>query len=56
MKKNVSACEESILKFFKNFNRVFENDAIDTIVSSEFPRQYALLPLLVKSQLYYNQQ
>ena len=56
MSKSVSNCEKSLLKFFQKFNVVFENENIDKIVNDEFSHQYALLPLLVKSQLYYNQQ
>jgi len=56
MSKPVSNCEKSILNFFKKFNVVFENENIDKIVNEEFGHKYALLPLLVKSQLYYNQQ
>jgi len=45
-----------LVSFFKKFNKVFDNEKIDEIVYQEFPRQYALLPLLVKAQIYYDEQ
>ena len=45
----------SLTKFFHNFNKLFENESIDAVVNNEFPQRYALLPLLVKAQLYYNE-
>jgi len=45
---------ENLVDFFKGFNKFFENDMVDKIVKQEFNREYALLPLLVKAQLYYD--
>jgi len=45
----------NLVEFFEKFNNVFENEVIDNIVNKEFTREYALLPLLVKAQLYYNE-
>jgi len=44
----------NLVKFFKDFDQHFDNETIDKIVNQEFPQKYALLPLLVKAQLYYN--
>ena len=44
----------NLVKFFKKFNNFFDNEKIDEIVHQEFGREYALLPLLVKAQLYYD--
>ena len=44
----------NLVKFFKKFNNFFDNEKIDAIVHQEFSKEYALLPLLVKAQLYYD--
>ena len=46
----------NLVKFFKEFNQLFDNESIDKIVNQEFTREYALLPLLVKAKIYYNEQ
>ncbi len=45
----------NLTKFFAGFNKLFENESIDALVDKEFNRRYALLPLLVKAQLYYDE-
>ena len=46
---------DNLVAFFKGFNKLFENEKIDSIVNQEFRREYALLPLLVKAQIYYDE-
>ena len=46
---------DNMVSFFKRFNKLFDNDAVDSIVNQEFRKEYALLPLLVKAQIYYNE-
>lgn len=46
---------DNLVDFFKGFNNFFENDMVDKIIKQEFRREYALLPLLVKAQLYYEE-
>jgi len=52
--------EEKLLNkfvsFFNGFNKFFDNENVDEIVNKEFAQEYALLPLLVKARLYYNEQ
>ena len=51
--------EEKLLKsftnFFHKFDRFFENAKVDEIVNREFAQEYALLPLLVKARMYYDE-
>ena len=42
--------------FFNKFNQFFENEVVDEIVNKEFAQEYALLPLLVKARMYYDEQ
>ena len=44
------------VSFFNGFNNFFDNENVDEIVNKEFAQEYALLPLLVKARLYYNEQ
>ena len=46
----------SFVNFFYKFDKFFDNVKIDEIVNSEFNREYALLPLLVKARMYYDEQ
>lgn len=45
----------SFAKFFSKFDKFFENAKVDEIVNREFNREYALLPLLVKAKMYYDE-
>ena len=59
MKKNSNPIEnqkslDNLVDFFQGFNKFFDNDMVDKIVRQEFRKEYALLPLLVKAQLYYD--
>lgn len=47
---------KSFVKFFDKFNRFFDNEKVDIIVNQEFAQEYALLPLLVKARMYYDEQ
>ncbi len=46
---------DNLISFFKGFNKFFENEKIDEIIRQEFRREYALLPLLVKAHIYYEE-
>ena len=46
----------SFVTFFHNFDKFFENEKVDEIVNKEFSQEYALLPLLVKARMYYDEQ
>lgn len=47
---------DKFVLFFRKFDKFFENAKVDDIVNQEFTQQYALLPLLVKARMYYNEQ
>ena len=46
----------SFVHFFNKFENFFDNAKVDEIVNKEFNREYALLPLLVKARMYYDEQ
>ena len=45
----------NFVNFFHKFDKFFENAKVDEIVNREFNREYALLPLLVKARMYYDE-
>ena len=47
---------KSFVSFFHKFDKFFDNEKVDEIVNKEFPQEYALLPLLVKARMYYDEQ